>query len=82
MAQAQAQLSQATYNRDVAHARVLQAQAQLVGIENARDQTIYTAPFDGVITYLPVHEGENVVPGIQNAAGSALFRKLRIVTTR
>ena len=39
-----------------------------------RDQTIYTAPFDGVITYLPVHEGENVVPGIQNTSGSALFQ--------
>ncbi len=74
VAQAKAQLSQATYNRDMSHARVLQTQAQLVGIENARDQTIYKAPFDGVITYLPVHEGENVVPGIQNAAGSALFQ--------
>lgn len=74
VAQAKAQLSQATYNRDVSHARVLQAQAQLVSIENQRDQTIYRAPFDGVITYLPVHEGENVVPGIQNAAGSALFQ--------
>lgn len=74
VAQAKAQLSQATYNRDMSHARVLQAQAQLVSIENQRDQTIYTAPFDGVITYLPVHEGENVVPGIQNAAGSALFQ--------
>ena len=74
VAQAKAQLNQATYNRDVSHARVLQAQAQLVGIENQRDQTIYTAPFDGVITYLPVHEGENVVPGIQNSAGSALFQ--------
>lgn len=74
VAQARAQLNQASYNRDMAHARVLQAQAQLVGIENQRDQTIYTAPFNGVITYLPVHEGENVVPGIQNAAGSALFQ--------
>lgn len=74
VAQAKAQLSQATYNRDMSHARVLQAQAQLVGIENQRDQTIYTAPFSGVITYLPVHEGENVVPGIQNTSGSALFQ--------
>ncbi|HXH48336.1 MAG TPA: efflux RND transporter periplasmic adaptor subunit [Terriglobia bacterium] len=74
VAQARAQLNQATYNRDVSHARVLQAQAQLVSTKNLRDQTIYTAPFDGVITYLPVHEGENVVPGIQNSAGSALFQ--------
>ena len=74
VAQAKAQLNQAVYNRDMSHARVLQNQAQLVSIENQRDQTIYTAPFDGVITYLPVHEGENVVPGIQNSTGSALFQ--------
>jgi HlyD family secretion protein len=74
VAQAKAQLNQATYNRDMSHARVLQAQAQLVGLENARDQTIYTAPFDGVITSLPVHVGENVVPGIQNQVGSVLFQ--------
>lgn len=74
VAQAKAQLNQAIYNRDMSHARVLQAQAQLVSIKNVRDQTIYTAPFDGVITYLPVHEGENVVPGIQNTSGSALFQ--------
>jgi len=80
VAQAKAQLSQATYNRDMSHARVLQAQAQLVGIENQRDQTIYTAPFNGVITYLPVHEGENVVPGIQNTAGSALFQVANLST--
>ena len=74
VAQAKAQLTQAVYNRDMAHARVLQNRAQLVGIENARDQTIYNAPFDGIITYLPVHVGENVVPGIQNQPGSALFQ--------
>ena len=72
--QARAQLSQATYNRDMSHAHVLQAQAQLVGVQDARNKTIYTAPFDGVITSLPVHVGENVVPGIQNQTGSMLFQ--------
>jgi len=74
VAQAQAQLHQSTYNRDMSHARILQAQAQLVGVQDARNKTIYTAPFDGVITSLPVHVGENVVPGIQNATGSMLFQ--------
>lgn len=74
VAQARAQLNQANYNRDMSNASVLQSQAQLVGIENQRDQTIYRAPFDGIITYLPVHVGENVVPGIQNQPGSALFQ--------
>ncbi len=72
--QARAQLAQATYNRDMSHARVLQAQAQLVGTKDARNKTIYTSPFDGVITSLPVHVGENVVPGIQNQPGSVLFQ--------
>ncbi|HZT68307.1 MAG TPA: efflux RND transporter periplasmic adaptor subunit [Terriglobia bacterium] len=72
--QARAQLRQATFNRDMSRARVLQAQAQLIGVKDARNKTIYTAPFDGIITYLPVHVGENVVPGIQNQPGSALFQ--------
>jgi HlyD family secretion protein len=31
------------------------------------------APFEGVVTNLPVHEGETVVMGIQNAPGSTLM---------
>jgi len=72
--QAKAQLRQATFNRDMSHAHVLQSQAQLIGVKDVRNKTIYTAPFDGVITSLPVHVGENVVPGIQNATGSMLFQ--------
>jgi HlyD family secretion protein len=74
VSQAKAQLSQAIYNRDMSRAHVLQARAQLVGVEDARNKTIYTAPFDGIITSLPVHVGENVVPGIQNQTGSMLFQ--------
>ena len=72
--QAKAQLTQAIYNRDMARARVLQSQAQLVGTKDARDKTIYNSPFNGVITSLPVHVGENVVPGLQNQPGSVLFQ--------
>ena len=36
-------------------------------------KTEYSAPFDGVITNLPVREGETVVIGIQNAPGSTLM---------
>ncbi len=74
VSQAKAQLQQAVYNRDMAKARVTQAQAQLLNSQDAYDKTIYRAPFDGVITSLPVHQGENVVPGIQNQAGSVLFQ--------
>jgi len=36
-------------------------------------KTTYAAPYDGVITNLPVREGESVVIGIQNALGSTLL---------
>ncbi|HUC84801.1 MAG TPA: efflux RND transporter periplasmic adaptor subunit, partial [Candidatus Acidoferrales bacterium] len=51
-----------------------QNKAQLLGFENQLDQTIYTSPLDGFVTSLPVHVGENVVPGIQNAVGSLLYQ--------
>jgi len=74
VAQAKAQYQQALHSRDSARARVGQAQAQLVSYENLLDQTIYKSPLDGYITSLPVHLGENVVPGIQNTAGSLLYQ--------
>jgi HlyD family secretion protein len=36
-------------------------------------KTVYSAPYDGVVTNLPVREGETVVMGIQNAPGSTLM---------
>ncbi len=36
-------------------------------------KTTYTAPIDGVVTYIAVRVGENVVPGIQNSPGSYLM---------
>jgi HlyD family secretion protein len=72
--QARAQYQQATYNSDMAVARVAQSRAQLLGLQDARDKTIYTSPLDGIVTSLPVHVGENVVAGIQNSPGSQLFQ--------
>src|SRR5258708_5302080 len=37
------------------------------------DKTTYAAPFDGIVTNLPVREGETVVIGIQNSPGSTLM---------
>jgi HlyD family secretion protein len=37
------------------------------------DKTIATAPFDGIVTNMPLREGETVVVGIQNAEGSTLM---------
>jgi HlyD family secretion protein len=82
VAQAKAQLQQATYTHDMARTRVAQNEATLVGLLDARDKTIYTSPLDGIVTSLPVHVGENVVPGVQNAVGSLLYQisDLEVVT--
>jgi len=72
--QFKAQLQQARHTLDSQRARVAQAEANLVSAVDARDKTIYTSPLDGIITSLPVHVGENVVMGIQNAAGSLLYQ--------
>ncbi len=74
LAQARAQYQQALYSRDMQRARIAQNRAQLVRFSDLRNKTIYTSPLDGVITSLPVHEGENVVPGLQNQPGSGLFQ--------
>ena len=74
MTQAQAQYQQAVYNRDMSKARVMQARAQLVRFRDVQNKTVYTSPINGIITSLPVHMGENVVPGIQNTPGSVLFQ--------
>ncbi len=74
LAQAKAQYLQAKNTRDMANAQVAQSQATLLYDEDARNQTIYTSPYNGIITDLPVHEGENVVPGVQNQTGSLLFQ--------
>jgi len=74
VAQAKAQYQQAVYSRDMATARLAQNKAQLVRFTDVRDKTVYTSPIEGIITSLPVHLGENVVPGIQNQVGSVLFQ--------
>ena len=82
VSQQKALLQQATFNRDMAKARLAQNKAQLTRYQDLLNKTVYTSPFDGIITSLPVHVGENVVPGIQNAAGSTLFQvsDLAIIT--
>lgn len=37
------------------------------------DRTVSRAPFDGLVTNVPVREGETMVTGIQNALGSTLM---------
>ncbi len=72
-AQDQARVAQARANLDSSQGHVNQARAQLTRASDVLSKTTYDAPFDGVVTSLPVHEGETVVMGIQNAPGSTLM---------
>src|ERR1051326_3677804 len=72
-AQDVARVAQSKAQVDSAHGRVGQARAQLVRVNDVLSKTTYSAPFNGTVTNLPVHEGETVVMGIQNSPGSTLM---------
>jgi HlyD family secretion protein len=73
LAQAKARVAQARAQKDSADRHVSQARANLTRVADVLQKTTYSAPYDGVITNLPVREGESVVIGIQNALGSTLM---------
>jgi len=73
LGQAKAKLAQAKAQMDSSERRIGQNAANLRHAADVLSKTEYRAPFDGVITNLPVREGETVVIGIQNAPGSTLM---------
>jgi HlyD family secretion protein len=73
LTQATARVAQAKAQNDSAARHVAQAKATLTHYTDLLQKTTYSAPFEGVITNLPVREGETVVIGIQNAQGSTLM---------
>src|ERR1700689_878240 len=73
LAQADAKVAQAKAQKDSADKHISQNQANLDRVSDVLQKTTYEAPFDGVITNLPVREGETVVIGIQNSPGSTLM---------
>jgi HlyD family secretion protein len=73
IAQAQAQIAQSRAQLDSAQGRITQNQANLRRVTDVLDKTYYFAPYDGLVTNLPVREGETVVIGIQNSPGSTLM---------
>jgi HlyD family secretion protein len=58
---------------DSADKHVTLNRATLTRVNDVLQKTSYNAPYDGVVTNLPVREGETVVMGIQNAPGSTLM---------
>jgi HlyD family secretion protein len=53
--------------------RISQSQAGLVKVNDLLQKRNAYAPLDGVVTNLPVREGETVVPGIQNSPSSTIM---------
>jgi HlyD family secretion protein len=73
LAQAEARVAQAKAQLDSAGRHVAQTNARLTRASDVLQKTVYAAPYNGMITNLPVREGETVVIGIQNAPGSTLM---------
>jgi HlyD family secretion protein len=68
-----AQVEQTRAAREQARSNQEQARAVLKHTADVLRKTTYTAPIDGIVSYIAVRVGENVVPGIQNATGSFLL---------
>ena len=71
--QREAALAQAQAQTASQRAKVNQAIASQRSNFDALDKTISRAPFDSLVTNVPVREGETMVVGIQNAEGSTLM---------
>jgi HlyD family secretion protein len=70
---AQAQVAQSKAAREQARYNLNQSSAVLTHTKDVLRKTTYVAPIDGIVSYIAVRVGENVVPGIQNAEGSFLM---------
>jgi len=73
LTQREATLIQSRAQTASQRAHVNQAVASQRANYDSLDKTISRAPFDGLVTNVPVREGETVVVGIQNAGGSTIM---------
>jgi len=82
-AQALAQLNQAQAQARIVRERIERARAALDRARDTLTKHTFYAPIEGVVTDLPVSEGENLVLGVQNAPGSLLMTiaDLSVITT-
>jgi HlyD family secretion protein len=71
--QARAQRAQQAASLASAQKRVAQAQANLVRTKDVLHKYDSYAPLDGMVTNLPVRQGESVVPGLQNQTGTIIM---------
>jgi HlyD family secretion protein len=68
-----AQVEQTRAAREQAKFNLDQTRAVLTHTQDILRKTTYTAPINGIVSYIAVRVGENVVPGIQGTAGSQLM---------
>lgn len=73
LAQAQSQRAQTAAQLASVQRRVAQTQAGLARMDDILAKFDAVSPIDGVVTNLPVREGETVVPGVQNSAASTIM---------
>ncbi len=71
--QARAQRAQQAASLAGAQKRIAQAQANLVRMNDILHKHNSYAPLDGMVTNLPVRQGESVVPGLQNQTGTIIM---------
>ena len=71
--QAEAQAAQTLKQRDGTSLRLAQQRTSLIRAEDQLSKTTITAPLTGIITYLPVNEGEIAIVGVQNQPGTTLM---------
>jgi HlyD family secretion protein len=69
----EAQVQQMQAARNQSSSMLDQNRAQLKQLQDVLRKTTYAAPIDGIVSYIAVRVGENVVPGIQNSQGSFLL---------
>ncbi len=73
LALAKARIAEAKAAAEAYKRRIAVQKANLIHNTDVLSKTEYRAPFDSVVTNLPVREGETVVMGIQNSPGSTLM---------
>jgi len=73
LAQAEAQAAQTLKQRDGTKLRLAQQRTSLIRAQDQLEKTTITSPLKGIITYLPVNEGEIAIIGVQNQPGTTLM---------
>lgn len=73
LAASRSQLAQTVAQKSSSENRIAQMKASVMQSSDMLGKTTFRATLSGIITDLPIHEGENVVPGIQNTPGSVLM---------